>query len=166
MGGSVGVPPNPGIPTFSPIPPLQPIPPLGLSAPPIHRVARPAPFFPGYSYIPAGGYTAPPPSQNFVVLQVTPQPSVNPEPPPKPPQSMIWESGKATPESSDQRTYTIALKDGTALSAAAVWVQDNVLHYVDSEGAHKRVSLTAIDRDVTRRMNQAQNLDLRLPPPQ
>jgi len=43
-----------------------------------------------------------------------------------------------------------------------VWVQDNVLHYVDSEGAHKRVSLTAIDRDVTRRMNQAQNLDLRV----
>ena len=166
MGGPVGVAPNAGMPALSPIPPLQPIPALGLSAPAVHPSARPFGVFPAYSYFPTGGYAASPPVQNFVVLQVAPQPSPNPEPPPKPPTSMIWESGNAAPVAQEQRAFAIALKDGTTVSAAAVWAQDNVLHYVDTEGAHKRVALAAIDRDITRRMNQAQNLVLQLPPPQ
>jgi hypothetical protein len=82
---------------------------------------------------------------------------------------MIWEAPEQSAERlpiEEPRTFAIALKDGTTVSAAAVWVQDNVVHYVDSEGAHRRAPLDTIERDITARLNREQNLVLRLPPPQ
>ena len=57
----------------------------------------------------------------------------------------------------------IALRDGRKLSAAAVWVQQNELHYVDADNANGRVPLSAVDRTATRELNQERHLNLRLP---
>ena len=167
---------NPGMPILSPIPLVQAIPALGLGTPRpdmggLNTFQRPVSVFPGYPYqYISGGYSPYPLLQNILVVQSAP-PLRNTEPPapPKPAQLIIWESASAssreTPVAAEQRVYVVALKDGKTISAAAVWVQDNVLHYIDSEGAHKRESLEAIDRDSTRQLNRAQNLELRLPPP-
>lgn len=174
-GGPIEVAPNPGLPTVSPIPALQPIPALGLASQGFGGGGANFPRRPfgvsGYPVYPVtGGYSAYPQMQNVVVLQAAPQATVISAPPPtRPPQSMIWEAPEVSAERlprEEPRAFAIALKDGTTVSASAVWVQDNILHYVDTEGAHKRATLDTIDRDITRRLNQAQNLVLRLPPPQ
>jgi len=177
MGGPVGGGRNAGIPTVAPIPLLQPIPALGLASPGFAggygRIAVPQPgygigAYPIYPVL-GGGYAANPAVQNFVVLQTAPPPAVIEVAPPKPIQSTLWEapglkSGEQ-PASEEPRTYSIALKDGSTVSAAAVWVQDSAVHYMDADGGHKQVPLEAIDREITRRLNRAQNLVLRLPPP-
>jgi len=173
-GGRIGVAPNPRMPP-APIPWVGPIPPLGPTAPGFpgggnRSVLRPGatffgPYIPSVGY-PSGGYPVSPSTQNVIVLQSVPE--TPPPPPPKPAKLMIWEApGQAAPEApvaSEPRAFAIALKDGTTISAAAVWAQDNLAHYIDAEGAHKRVPLSAIDREVTLRLNRARNLVLRLPP--
>jgi hypothetical protein len=61
--------------------------------------------------------------------------------------------------------FVIVLKDGSALPAAAVMTQGDALQIVDADGQHRRVPLSAIDRDTTRRRNAERNLRLQLPPP-
>jgi hypothetical protein len=61
--------------------------------------------------------------------------------------------------------FTIVLKDGSALPAAAVMTQGNELQLVDADGQHRRVPLNAIDREATRRRNAEHNLRLQLPAP-
>ena len=88
---------------------------------------------------------------------------VAPPPPPAPIRSSIQEVN--LPPSSEPPTFfAIALKDGTKLSAAAVWVQGSDLRVVDAEGANRHIPLAAVDRTATRELNQARHLNLRLPP--
>jgi hypothetical protein len=49
--------------------------------------------------------------------------------------------------------------------ASAVWVQGNDVRYVDADDENHRVPLADVDRSATRALNQARNLNLRLPPP-
>jgi hypothetical protein len=64
----------------------------------------------------------------------------------------------------DQPQFAIVLKNTTILSASAVIVQDGVLHIVDPDGGHQRVSLEAVDREATKRVNRERKLQLQLPP--
>lgn len=151
------------------------IPPLGPTFPqygapqaaPIAPVHRSPMYWGGYGAYPAV-YPYPampaPAATSVVVVEPAPAP-LAPPPPPAPIRSSIQEVNP--PASSEPPAYfALALKDGTKLSAAAVWVQGRDLRYVDAEGANRRVPLASVDRAVTRELNQARNLNLRLPPAQ
>jgi hypothetical protein len=64
----------------------------------------------------------------------------------------------------DQPMFAIVLKNSTILSATAVVVQNDGLHIVDPDGGHQRVSMEAVDREATRRLNRERKLQLQLPP--
>jgi len=87
-----------------------------------------------------------------------------PPPPPEPIHSSIQDLKPAANEA-PPAFFVIALKNGTRLTAAAVWVQGNDLRYVDADDQNRRVSLADVDRAMTRELNQARNLNLRLPAP-
>ncbi len=149
------------------LPFVGPIPPLGGSLrPPRQFFARRGwgndffPYFPSYADY-AVGY---PPAYNVYVLP--PAGASAEQPPPKPVHPVIHEypeNAKAETSAGDQMAFTLALKDGSRRSAETVWVQDDILHYVDSQGQQEVLALNAIDRDTTQRLNQQNNLHLQLP---
>ena len=100
---------------------------------------------------------------NLVVVEPATAPVV-PAPPPEPIRSSIQD---LKPAASDAPPvfFVIALKNGSRLTAAAVWVQGNALRYVDADDQNHRIPLTDVDRTATRSLNQARNLNLRLPSP-
>ena len=68
----------------------------------------------------------------------------------------------ATSES-DPPTFAIILKDGSTLSAVAVFASDDGLHYVDADDRHLRISMREVNRAATLKLNRARNLNLHLP---
>jgi hypothetical protein len=142
------------------LPPLQPTAPR-VPPPRSHRGGGGIPFGGGYDY---GGYAPAPAEQSAPVNNIVFEPPPVFVPPPEPIHSSIQ---NFTPAASNAPPafYVIALKNGSRLDAAAVWVQGNDLRYVDSDDQNHRVPLADIDRTVTRELNQARNLNLRLPPP-
>jgi len=124
----------------------------------------------GYGYSFGGyGYAAPvaataPVVNNLVLLQ---QPAT-PVAPPEPIHSSI-QNVKVDPEQAagdaPPAFFVIVLKNGSRLTASAVWVQGNDARYVDGDGQGRRVPLAEVDRTATRELNQAHHLNLRLPPP-
>jgi hypothetical protein len=126
--------------------------------------------FGGYGY--AAPYPDTPPVVNSVVL-LQQQPATPPAPP-EPIHSSIQnlssiQSGKVDPGQSTgdgpPAFFDIVMKNGSRLTASAVWVQGNDARYVDSDGQGHRVPLGDVDRTATRELNQARHLNLRLPPP-
>ena len=126
--------------------------------------------FGGYAY--AAPYPdAPPVVNNVVLLQ---QPAI-PAAPPEPIHSSVQnlsslQNGNGGPgQSADADAppsfFVIVLKNGSRVSASAVWVQGNDARYVDGDGQGHRVSLADVDRTATRELNQTHHLNLRLPPP-
>lgn len=145
------------------LPPLQPTAPR--VAPPSRGHWGAVPIGPGYwggygygAYAPV--YPEPAPVVNNIVFQ--PPPVI--VPPPEPIHSSIQEL-KPAASNAPPAFFVIALKNGVHLAAAAVWVQGNDLRYVDDDDQNRRVPLTDVDRAATRDLNQARNLNLRLPPP-
>jgi len=150
---------------------------LGAGLPPLHQTApRMAPpsrpshgafpiFGGGYGW---GGYTVSYPElapvNNLVVVEPSSTP-VAPVPPPEPIRSSIQDLKPAASDA-PPAFFVIALKNGSRLAAAAVWVQGNDLRYVDADDQNRRVALAEVDRSATRELNQARNLNLRLPPAQ
>jgi hypothetical protein len=119
--------------------------------------------FGGYGY--AAPYPDTPPVVNSVVL--LPQPPAPPAPP-EPIHSSIQnvksDPGQSTGDA-PPAFFVIVLKNGSRLTASAVWVQGNDARYIDSEGQGHRVPLADVDRTATRELNQTNHLNLRLPPP-
>jgi hypothetical protein len=113
----------------------------------------------GYGYAPAYPENAPV-VNNTVVFEPPPIPVAPPEPIHSSIQDLKPAANDAPPA-----FFVIALKNGSRLSAAAVWVQGNDLRYVDADDQNRRVPLADVDRAATRELNQARNLNLRLPPP-
>jgi hypothetical protein len=122
--------------------------------------------FDGYDY----GYA--PQAPSVVVVEPPPPPppyAILPERAPETATTVIHEyqplpaAATQTPEG-DQPQFAIVLKNSTILSASAVIVQDGALHIVDPDGAHQRVSLDAVDREATKRVNRERKLQLQLPP--
>jgi hypothetical protein len=133
------------------------------------HAAQPHRFFPGvfpwflgdYDY----GYENYAPAQNVVVVQQPPMYVLLPTEPSVPPKSEIHEYHQ--PGAADQeQTFAIVLKDGSVLSAAAVTAQNRGLYFVQPDGAHRLVSLDAVDREATARANRERKLQLQLPPAQ
>jgi hypothetical protein len=165
-----------GLPPVGPIPWVSPVQPAGI-APSGFGAARFGRRGFGYGYpgyLPlaySDGYYAPvqAPAQNIIVVQTAPPPVVV-EAPPAPANPVIHDypqTGQAQPAPPvETSTFAVVLKNGTNIAATAVWFQDNALHYVDLSGKHGSVSLDAVDYAATNRQNRAQNLNLRLPPPE
>jgi hypothetical protein len=59
--------------------------------------------------------------------------------------------------------YAIAFKDHTIEAATAYWTDGLMLHYMTRQGAHVQVRLDLVDRDLSTRLNRANNLEFRLP---
>ncbi|MDP9115221.1 MAG: hypothetical protein M3O20_16250 [Acidobacteriota bacterium] len=145
----------------SPLPPLQAT--VAPRVPPArnHRIPSGPWYWGGYGYggyIPA--YAEPAPVVNNIVFEAPPVVL----PPPEPIHSSI-QSFKAADSNALPAFYVIALKNGLHYDAAAVWVQGNDLHYLDADDQNHLVPLAEVDRRTTRELNQARNLNLRLPPP-
>lgn len=64
---------------------------------------------------------------------------------------------------SKAQPFAIVLKDGSSLSAVAVFESDDGLHYVDPDDRQLRISMSEIDRAATLKLNRERNLNLHLP---
>jgi hypothetical protein len=71
-------------------------------------------------------------------------------------------SAAVAPEGETQ-TFEIVLKDGSRLAATTVVASDDVLHYVDPDERHMRVSMSMVDRAATLKLNRERRLTLYLP---
>jgi len=173
----VGFGQRPGLnPLGNPLPPLRPIPPAGSSPrPPIapqspSRGMRSAGYFP-LPYYPASYYQSPysdsPPAAPSltIIQQFAPPPVVTVEAPITAHIQEYAPSAAAPASGSETAMFAIVLKDGSVLPATAVMTQGDALQIVDADGQHRRVPLSAIDRDATRRRNAERNLRLQVPAP-
>ena len=165
-----------GVPLGNPLPPLRPIPPLGGSArPPIvpqgpQRGMRSSGFY-SLPYYPAAYYPGPysdfaPPAPSVTIIQqFAPPPVIAVEPPVTAHIQEYAPSAAAAVPGSEPAMFAIVFKDGSVLPAAAVMTQGDALQIVDADGQHRRIPLSSIDRDATRRRNAERNLRLQLPAP-
>jgi len=152
------------------IPPIGPIPPLGINQlGTFHHGYRAASFF-GGGYPVYGGFDYGAPAPYVVVVQMPAPVPVQPVAPPEKPRPEVREYKDAAPAeigtAQERASFAIVLRDGTAQSAAAVWVQEGRVHYLTPEGARGNVALDAIDREATQRRNQEKGLQLTLPLPE
>jgi hypothetical protein len=146
------------------------VPTVGATRPPNPggRFSRSSAFVPSGFPLYFGGsdYGYPPPSNVIIVEQTPPQTIVQPAPVENV-QAVIheYQPGAPVPPAAveEQPAFAIVLKDGSVLSAAAVSVKDDVLHYVDPDGQHGRLLLNSIDRQATQKENRQRNLELRIP---
>jgi len=140
----------------------------------------------GYGYLPYGlsdaylpydsgdGYSNA--LQPVVFVQQPPQ-WVEPAAPPAveaPAQAVITEykwpataasssSAPSTTAESESQDFVLVLKNGSTLSAVAVFASDDGLHYVDADERHACISMSQVDRAATLKLNRARNLNLYLP---
>ena len=163
MGNSLG---NP-LPPLSPIPPLvsSPRPQFGARSVPQRRF-RGAGFFPLPYYYPEQPYypaNYSEPAEPMPPVTIIQQFAPDSQSPPPPVTSEMHEYATAAPPPpGEPPTFTIVLKNGTALQAAAASVQGGMLQIVDPNGEHRRIPLDTIDRETTRRRNAERNLHLQL----
>jgi hypothetical protein len=75
-------------------------------------------------------------------------------------------SSRSGASGSEPQAFAIVLKNGSTLSAVSIFSSDDGLHYVDPDERHLRISMSAVDRAATLKLNRARNLDLYLPAPQ
>ncbi len=163
------------------IPPVGPIPPLGGDSSFFgfdRRFGFRHHFFPSSGFFPyalplfAGGSDyGYPSSPNIIIVQQpapqmivqqTPRDVVRPE---------IHDYKESPPAAAaapptargEEAAFVIALNDRSYHSANAVWVQNNVLHYIDREDRHHQVPLQSVDRESTRKLNRERKLDFWLP---
>lgn len=120
----------------------------------------------GYDY---SGYNEYPPEPNVIVVP-QPAPQMTMQAPREPVQAAIHEYREAPTvlpaapaPKGEEVAFVIALNDGSRRSANAVWVQDNMLHYIDPDDKQQQISMRSVDRQSTRRINRERNLDLSLP---
>jgi hypothetical protein len=72
-------------------------------------------------------------------------------------------SAPSTISASNAQDFAIVLKDGSSLSAIAVFASDDGLHYVDPDQRQMCISMSEIDRAATLKLNRERNLNLQLP---
>ncbi len=69
-------------------------------------------------------------------------------------------------QSDDQPTvFLIAMKDHTIFPAVAYWVEGDTLNYITTEGSQNRASLSLVDRDFSKQLNDERHVEFRLPAP-
>jgi hypothetical protein len=134
-------------------------------------VAVPYPVFIGGGY---GGYYGAPsdygyanPAPVAIVNQDFQTDSVNPSivdfsnVPPAEPAANTDENGLRD----DQPTiFLIALTDHTVVAAIAYWVDGDTLNWVSRDAKQNRMSLSLVDRDFSKQLNDERHVEFKLPP--
>jgi hypothetical protein len=69
----------------------------------------------------------------------------------------------ASPDTSQQVLFFIAMKDHTISPAVAYWVDGDTLNYITNQGVRNRVSLDLVDVDFSKQLNQQRGVDFALP---
>jgi hypothetical protein len=60
--------------------------------------------------------------------------------------------------------YLLAMSDHTIIAAVGYWVDDDTLSYITTEGSLNRISLSLVDREFSRQLNDSRNVEFKLPP--
>lgn len=60
--------------------------------------------------------------------------------------------------------YLVAMTDHTIIPAIAYWVDGDTLSYITSEGVQNRVSVSLVDRDFSKQLNDDRHVEFKLPP--
>ena len=113
------------------------------------------------------GQSGPPGQMQMMMAPqgMAPQGPQQPLPPPGP--DMGAQAGPAASSGVDSgptaSRYLIAFKDHSILSAVAYWVEGDTLHYFTDGSTHNQVSLSLVDRDLTKRLNEESGLKVNLP---
>jgi hypothetical protein len=117
--------------------------------------AQPAPAYPAYED--PGSYAAP---QSPVVIlnQGMPAPAYRSDSS----QPVTSDQGEIRPDA-PPTIYLIAMTDQTILPAIAYWVENDTLAYITPEGNQNRVSLSLVDRDFSKKLNDDRHVEFRLP---
>ena len=139
------------------------------------------PYGYGYAYLPYGAADSSlaygddaDDSYSLQPALYVPQPPARVQPPPppapRPPGHAViteyhWPAAASSSSlsGSEPQSFAIVLKNGSTLSAAAVFASGGILHYVDLDQRHLGVSMSQVDRAATLKLNQARNLSLYLP---
>lgn len=140
-----------------------------------------------YPIFVGGGYYAPAYVDPMLVQSPAPQPQVQPvivifqqqpqqqqvtsyqeETPYQGPRSRIFElptlnRAPATPEPENEQ-YLLAFKDGSVYSSVAYWVDRDTLHYFTTGNVHNQASLSLVNRELTRKLNENAGREVKLPP--
>jgi hypothetical protein len=61
--------------------------------------------------------------------------------------------------------YLLAMSDHTIIAAIGYWVDDDTLSYITTEGSLNRISLSLVDREFSRQLNDSRNVEFKLPAP-
>jgi len=72
------------------------------------------------------------------------------------------EPASAGPQPPEPEHYLIAFKDHTIYAAVAFYMDGDTLHYFTSGNQHNQVSLSLIDKDLTRRLNRDAGIEMHL----
>ena len=106
-----------------------------------------------------------PPEPTTVIQQPLPPPVIFKQAPTPAghPVTHEYATGAASASTASETTFVIALKDGSQTAATAVWVQQGAVHFIDADDRPQQIPLASVDRNLTRKLNQEKNLDLRLP---
>ncbi len=85
-----------------------------------------------------------------------------------PPQDAQAQPEPARPEPPAQQdepeTYLLAFKDHSIYSVVAYWVDGDTLHYFTPGNKHNQISLSLVDRTLTKRLNDDTGSEVILPP--
>lgn len=157
-------------------PPTSARPPAPVRAPSPVRPYYPRPILVPYPVFIGGGYYAPPVASDYgyanpapvaVVNQDFQPDSVNP--------SIVDYSNVPLPEPAentdenglkdDQPTiFLIALTDHTVVAAIAYWVDGDTLNWVSRDAKQNHMSLSLVDRDFSKQLNDERHVEFKLPP--
>ena len=108
------------------------------------------------------------PQQPNVIVVYPPAPAYSAFPAYQAPaQSNVIEAPEAAAQPQDQggeaTHYLLAFKDHSIYSAVAYWVEGDTLHYFTSGNSHNQVSISMVDRELTKKLNEGSWLEVKLP---
>ncbi len=118
------------------------------------------PATPATAYVPAP--SAPEASQQPVIINQyfgVPAPAA----PSGPPQTTSSTQTPGAPLTEPTNYYLIAYKNHAIYTALAYWVEDKTLHYVTLQNTHNQASLDLIDLNLTKTLNQSNQVPFSIP---
>jgi hypothetical protein len=167
--GRVSAPPPAGARPPAPVRPLNPVRPY---------YPRPSLYVP-YPVFVGGGYYAPPVASDYGYANPAPVAIVNPDFQPDSVNPSIIDfsnvpqaepAAENTDENGlkdDQPTiFLIALTDHTVVAAIAYWADGDTLNWVSRDAKQNHMSLSLVDRDFSKQLNDERHVAFKLPPAQ
>jgi len=79
------------------------------------------------------------------------------------PRQTAPQAAQRDPHADDPTIIRIALTDGTVFEAVGYWVEGNTLHYVTLEGSRNLATLDLVDRELSKKLNDENNVEFKLP---